>query len=1032
VWKRLKQVFGSRNQRMVKDMGRTVATINGLEAGVSALPDDQFIERTRELKARFAAGTPLDDLVPEAFALVREASRRKLGLRHFDVQLIGGLALHKGKIAEMRTGEGKTLMSTLPAYLNALTGEGVHVVTVNEYLAQRDSDWMAPVFRFLGLEVGVIKNAQSQDEKRAAYACDITYGTNNEFGFDYLRDNLAFRLEDRVQRKLSFAIIDEVDSILIDEARTPLIISGPAEESTELYLKINALIPSLTRSPSEEIVDRGVLVTQVDAAKMRGDLRVGDVILSVNGTDVRSGAEVLAAVHASKVPHKVKVELWREREMRTNTLEIAEGEAEHKGRDAGHKERLFDAVGISATHLTAEQRYELSIDGDFWVDEKQKQATLTEAGHQRVEELLFGSGILRAGESLYDATNIRLMHHLNAALRAHSLYKRDVEYLVRQGEVIIVDEFTGRTMQGRRWSDGLHQAVEAKEGVKVREENQTVASITFQNYFRLYSKLSGMTGTADTEAFEFQQIYGLEVVVIPTHKPMIRDDKADLVFLSEQDKFHAILEDIQECVKRGQPVLVGTASIEASERIDNLLIGAKIPHEVLNAKQHEREAHIVAEAGRSGAITIATNMAGRGTDIVLGGSPQTQIDAIESPNEADLKRIQEEWRARHEQVLASGGLHIIGTERHESRRIDNQLRGRSGRQGDPGSSRFYLSLEDNLMRIFGDPTRMKSLMTRVGMKAGEAIESGMLTRQIQRAQKRVEQHNFDARKQLLEYDDVANDQRRVIYQQRTDLMSAEDVAEAIKGVREEVVAQLVDQYVPGGTPEEQWDAPGLAQAIERDFGPVLPVVSWVKEEEAGDGAGLRKKILTALEESYDQKQISVGPEVMRYIEKEVMLRTLDQHWREHLAAMDYMRQGIFLRSYAQMDPKQEYKREAFALFSGMLGRIKFDTVTTVSKIQVRSQEEIEREELERQQRLARALQMQHAEAVSPMQGASRPGGGGAAESGGNVMEMEPRASAPAVAPFVRQMPKVGRNEPCPCGSGRKYKHCHGALQQASG
>jgi preprotein translocase subunit SecA len=926
VWKLLTQVFGSRNQRLVKELSRTVAAINAFEPSVTALTDEQFPEKTRELKARFAAGTPLDDLIPEAFALVRESARRKLGMRHFDVQLIGGLALNAGKISEMRTGEGKTLMATLPSYLNALTGEGVHVVTVNEYLAQRDSEWMGPVFRFLGLEVGVIKNAQSPDEKRAAYACDITYGTNNEFGFDYLRDNLAFRLEDRVQRKLSFAVVDEVDSILIDEARTPLIISGPAEESTELYIKINTLIPRLVRQKEE------------------------------NGP------------------------------------------------------------------------------GDYAVDEKTKQATLTEDGHEKVENMMAEIGLLREGESLYDAANIRLMHHLNAALRAHSLYKRDVEYIVRGGEVIIVDEFTGRTMPGRRWSDGLHQAVEAKEDVKVREENQTVASITFQNYFRLYSKLSGMTGTADTEAFEFQQIYGLEVVVIPTHKPMIRQDKSDLVFLSEQDKFQAILEDIQDCVKRGQPVLVGTASIEASERIAKLLQAAQIPHEVLNAKQHEREAHIVAEAGRPGAITIATNMAGRGTDIVLGGSPQTQIDAIENPNEAELQGIHSAWRERHEQVTAAGGLHIIGTERHESRRIDNQLRGRSGRQGDPGSSRFYLSLEDNLMRIFGDPTRMKALMTRVGMKAGEAIESGMLTRQIERAQRRVEQHNFDARKQLLEYDDVANDQRRVIYQQRTDLMGAEDVAEAIKGIREDVVAQLVDQYVPAGAPEEQWDSKGLAQAIERDFGPSLPILDWVKAEEAGDGQGLRNKIVAGLEEAYTQKEISVGPQVMRYIEKEITLRTLDQHWREHLAAMDYMRQGIYLRSYAQKNPKQEYKREAFELFSGMLDRIKFDTVTTVSKIQVRSEVEIEQENLERQQRLARALQMQHPDAVSPIQaptGMDDPGAPPPAASGGNVMEMEPRPPAPAAAPFVRAVPKVGRNEPCPCGSGRKYKHCHGALQ-ASG
>jgi preprotein translocase subunit SecA len=932
VWKLLAQVFGSRNQRLIKELSRTVVATNALEAEIRALKDEQFPEKTQDLKARFAAGTPLDALIPEAFALVREASRRVLGLRHFDVQLIGGLALHLGKIAEMRTGEGKTLMATLPAYLNALSGDGVHVVTVNEYLAQRDSDWMAPVFRILGMSVGVIKNAQSQEEKRAAYARDITYGTNNEFGFDYLRDNLAFRLEDRVQRKLSFAIVDEVDSILIDEARTPLIISGPAEESTELYIKINTLIPRLIRQKEE------------------------------NGP------------------------------------------------------------------------------GDYAVDEKTKQATLTEEGHEKVESLMDEIGLLREGESLYDATNIRLMHHLNAALRAHALYRRDVEYIVRQGEVIIVDEFTGRTMPGRRWSDGLHQAVEAKEGVKVREENQTVASITFQNYFRLYAKLSGMTGTADTEAFEFQQIYGLEVVVIPTHKPMIRKDNSDLVFLSEQDKYQAVLEDIQDCVKRGQPVLVGTTSIETSERLAKLLQGAGIPHEVLNAKQHEREAHIVAEAGRPGAITIATNMAGRGTDIVLGGNPQAQIDASGSADEVAVKEIREDWQKRHEQVLAAGGLHIIGTERHESRRIDNQLRGRSGRQGDPGSSRFYLSLEDNLMRIFGDPTRMKSLMTRVGMKAGEAIESGMLTRQIERAQRRVEQYNFDARKQLLEYDDVANDQRRVIYQQRTDLMGTEDVSEAVVGAREDVVAQLVDQSLPQGVPQENWDLPELTQSLERDFGVRLPVDEWVKADETGDIALLKNKIIEALAAAYETKRATVGAEIMRYIEKEVMLRTLDQHWREHLAAMDYMRQGIFLRSYAQKNPKQEYKREAFELFAAMLDRIKFDTVTTVSKVQVRSQAEIEREELERQQRLARALQLQHAEAVSPIQTgmvAEEPGGGDGGPGGGdggNFLKVEPArgTAAPAATPFVRQVPKVGRNEMCPCGSGKKYKHCHGALQQASG
>ncbi|MBS0612447.1 MAG: preprotein translocase subunit SecA [Proteobacteria bacterium] len=911
----LASIFGSRNQRLVKELTRKVAAANALEESIKALRDEQFPVKTQELKSRFAAGTPLDDLIPEAFALAREAARRTLGMRHFDVQLVGGLALHSGRIAEMRTGEGKTLVATLPAYLNALTGEGVHVVTVNEYLAQRDSDWMGPVFRFLGLNVGVIKNQQSQEEKRAAYACDITYGTNNEFGFDYLRDNLAFRLEDRVQRKLSFAIIDEVDSILIDEARTPLIISGPAEESTELYVRINALIPRLTRQKEED------------------------------------------------------------------------------------------------------------GPGDYAVDEKTKQAHLTEAGHEKVEELMSEAGLLRDGESLYDPANIRLMHHLNAALRAHSLYRRDVEYIVRSGEIIIVDEFTGRTMQGRRWSDGLHQAVEAKENVRVREENQTVASITFQNYFRLYAKLSGMTGTADTEAFEFQQIYGLEVVVIPTHKPMIRKDMSDLVFLSEKDKFQAIIEDIQDCSKRGQPALVGTTSIETSERLAKLLVEKNIKHEVLNAKQHEREAHIVAEAGRPGAVTIATNMAGRGTDIVLGGNPEAEIHRLENPVPEQIQAIQAEWRKRHEAVLAAGGLHIIGTERHESRRIDNQLRGRSGRQGDAGSSRFYLSLDDNLMRIFGDPARMKALMSRVGMKAGEAIESGMLTRQIERAQRRVEQHNFDARKQLLEYDDVANDQRRVIYQQRTDLMAAEDVAEAMVGIREEVVAQLVDQHIPGGAPEDQWDAAGLAQAIERDFGVALPVTDWVKSEEAGDGSGLKAKILAGLSQRYEEKCNNVGVPVMRYIEKEITLRTLDQHWREHLAAMDYLRQGISLRSYAQKDPKQEYKREAFALFSSMLDRIKYDTITMVSKIQVRSQAEIEREEHERQQRLARALQAQHAEAVSLIQG-----GDGAAEPGAPAQGSASRQDAAVATPFVRAVPKVGRNDPCPCGSGKKYKHCHGALQ----
>ena len=1012
--KALAKIFGTRNDREVKRMRPLVAAINDLEPSMQALSDAELAAKTVEFRQRIAQGAALDDLLIEAFAVCREAARRVLGMRHFDVQLIGGIVLHRGKIAEMKTGEGKTLVATLPVYLNALEGKGVHVVTVNDYLARRDSEWMGRVYHFLGLTTGVILHDLDDDERRTAYGADITYGTNNEFGFDYLRDNMKFRLEHCVQRGHHFGIVDEVDSILIDEARTPLIISGPAEESTELYLKINALVPKLCASPLEEAVVRGLLVESVDAKRLRGDLRPGDVILAVNGGNVASVDELSTALRGGKAGQKATLEVWRERRVREVKVEFpGEGAA---------------GTGIVARPPSAEERYALAIDGDFWVDEKQKQATLTEMGHQRIEELFAASGLLREGESLYDATNIRLMHHLNAALRAHAIYKRDVDYIVRGGEVIIVDEFTGRTMPGRRWSDGLHQAVEAKEDVQVREENQTVASITFQNYFRLYSKLSGMTGTADTEAYEFQEIYGLEVAVIPTHKPMIRKDRSDLVFLSEHDKFNAICEDIQDCVKRGQPVLVGTTSIEASERLSKLLVTQKIPHQVLNAKQHEREAHIVAEAGRPGSITIATNMAGRGTDIVLGGSMQMELDAIKDAAESERQRIHDEWRQRHEQVLGAGGLHIVGTERHESRRIDNQLRGRSGRQGDPGSSRFYLSLEDNLMRIFGDPTRMKALMTRVGMKPGEAIESGMLTRQIEKAQRRVEQHNFDARKQLLEYDDVANDQRRVIYQRRTELMAAENVAEAIVGLREEVVDKLVDEYVPPAAPEDQWDVAGLTAAIERDFGPRLPIGEWLAAEASGDGASLKKKIVDALSSAYQEKVDNVGVEVMRYIEKEMMLRTLDQHWREHLAAMDYMRQGIYLRGYAQKDPKQEYKREAFDLFSGMLDRIKSDTVTAVSKIQVRSQEEIEREETERQRRLARALQLQHAEAVSPIQGGIGVDPGAGAEFGGG----DPGPGGAPAVPFVRAMPKVGRNDPCPCGSGRKYKHCHGALQQANG
>jgi preprotein translocase subunit SecA len=770
---------------------------------------------------------------------------------------------------------------------------------------------MGPIYRFLGLTVGVIKNSQPAVEKRAAYAADITYGTNNEYGFDYLRDNLAFRLEERVQRPLNYAIVDEVDSILIDEARTPLIISGPAEESTELYVKINALVPRLKVQKQED------------------------------------------------------------------------------------------------------------GPGDYSVDEKTKQVHLSEEGHVQVEELMSEAGLLREGESLYDAANIRLMHHLNAALRAQALYHRDIEYIVRNGEVVIVDEFTGRTMPGRRWSDGLHQAVEAKEKVRVREENQTVASITFQNYFRIYSKLAGMTGTADTEAFEFQQIYGLEVVVIPTHKLMIRDDAPDLVYLTQKDKFTAIIEDIRECMQREQPVLVGTTSIETSEFLSGLLTKEAVEHQVLNAKQHEREAHIVAQAGRPGTVTIATNMAGRGTDIVLGGNLEAELHALESPAPEVVEKVRNDWQERHNRVVSAGGLHIVGTERHESRRIDNQLRGRSGRQGDPGSSRFYLSLEDNLMRIFGDPNRTKALLSRVGMKEGEVIESRMLTRQIEKAQRKVEAHNFDARKNLLEYDDVANDQRKVIYHQRTELMAAEDVADAVRGIREEVVNNLISQFVAPGSVVEQWDVAGLATALERDFGLKLDLRGWLDSDQALDEQGLRKRIVDEIAGVYEQKVTQYGVPFMRHVEKAIMLQQLDVHWREHLAAMDYMRQGIHLRGYAQKNPKQEYKREAFELFSAMLDRIKFDTVTLLSKLQVRSQEEIEREEQERQRRLARALQAQHAQAQS-LVAPEEP------EPAAGPVARQP-AAAPQ-APFVRGDRKVGRNEPCPCGSGKKYKHCHGALQ----
>ncbi len=900
-------LFGSRNQRLVAGYSKLVARINALESSLQGLSDTQLRDKTSEFRQRIVTGVALDELLPEAFAVVREASRRTLGLRHFDVQLIGGMTLHQGKIAEMRTGEGKTLMATLPVYLNALPAKGVHVVTVNEYLAQRDAEWMRPVYEFLGMTVAVIRSGQSHAEKQAAYSADITYGTNNELGFDYLRDNLAHRLEDRVQRELSYAIVDEVDSILIDEARTPLIISGPAEESTELYLKINELVPQLKRQEGEE------------------------------------------------------------------------------------------------------------SEGDFWADEKSRQVHLSDSGHERAEALFIEAGLLQPEQSLYDSANIRLIHHLNAALRAHSLYQRDVAYIVRNGEVLIVDEFTGRTLAGRRWSDGLHQAIEAKERVTVHEENQTVASITFQNFFRMYSKLSGMTGTADTEAFEFQEIYGLEVVVIPTHRPMIRKDYSDLVYLTQKDKFDAIIADIKECVARQQPALVGTTSIETSEYLSGLLQAQRIPHEVLNAKQHEREALIVAQAGRPGAVTIATNMAGRGTDIVLGGNLEVELHGMgKDIDDATRARVGSEWQQRHDAVLAAGGLHIIGTERHESRRIDNQLRGRSGRQGDAGSSRFYLSIEDNLMRIFGDPERTKRWLQTAGMKQGEVIESRMLTKQIERAQRKVEAHNFDARKNLLEYDDVANDQRKVIYHQRSEIMAAVDMADAVTGIRSEVLEELVARYVPQLSVEEQWDVNGLSVRLARDFNVQLDISSWLKTQNSPGSDDVSNFVVQQIAQAYQAKTDAYGAPVMRHLEKTLMLQQLDSHWREHLAAMDYLRQGIHLRSYAQKNPKQEYKREAFELFSNMLDRIKYDTVSMLSRLHVRSEAEFEAEAAERQRRLEAAMQTQHAAPQSLVAASEDP-------------LPDDTQSSGAQNQVTREGPKIGRNDPCPCGSGKKYKQCHGAL-----
>ncbi|HEY3520772.1 MAG TPA: preprotein translocase subunit SecA [Rhodanobacteraceae bacterium] len=918
----LTRVFGSRNERVLRQLSRQVARINALEPEMQKLDDAQLRAKTDEFRKRVTEGEALDKLLPEAFALVREASKRVLGLRHYDVQLIGGMVLHMGKIAEMRTGEGKTLVATLPVYLNALEGKGVHVVTVNDYLARRDAAWMGKIYGFLGMSVGVVYPGMDHADKRGAYAADITYGTNNEFGFDYLRDNMALSKDQRYQRGLNFAIVDEVDSILIDEARTPLIISGPAEESPELYIRVNRIVPKMTRQAKENLP----------------------------------------------------------------------GEPPEPG--------------------------------DYFVDEKQKQVHLSEEGMEHAEQLLREAGVLEEGSGLYDARNLAVVHHLNAGLRAHALYQRDVDYIVRDGEVIIVDEFTGRTLPGRRWSDGLHQAVEAKEGVPIQRENQTLATITFQNLFRMYKKLSGMTGTADTEAYEFQQIYGLEVVVIPTHKPMVRKDNADLIFLTPDVKYKAVMEDIKDCHQRGQPVLVGTTSIETSELLSNLLRKEGVPHEVLNAKQHEREAHIVEQAGRPGAVTIATNMAGRGTDIVLGGSLEAELNALpETATEADRERVRAEWQKRHEEVVQAGGLHIIGTERHESRRIDNQLRGRSGRQGDPGSSRFFLSLQDNLMRIFAGEWVGK-WMRAFGMKEEDALEDRMVSRQIEKAQRKVEQHNFDIRKNLLEFDDTANDQRKVIYEQRRELLEADDVADTVTDIPSDVFENVAAQYVPQDSVDEQWQLAELERALESDYGLRVDLQHWVESADDVDAAAIHRRVAEAAEAMFAEKERQVGSEVMRALEKHVMLSVLDNAWKEHLASMDYLRQGIYLRSYAQVQPKQEYKRESFLLFQGMLSRIKSELVQTLSRVRIRSEEEVAAMEAQQQQmaaRTARAMQFQHAETS---------GFGAAPADAGAVAQAGTQAGAAAAAaatPVLREGPKIGRNEPCPCGSGKKYKHCHGAL-----
>ncbi|SGY96889.1 Protein translocase subunit secA [Moritella viscosa] len=897
------KIVGSRNDRILKKLHKVVTQVNQLEAEFEVLSDAELKAKTVDFQQRVASGETLESILAEAFAVVREGSKRVFGMRHFDVQLLGGMVLNNNQIAEMRTGEGKTLTATLPAYLNALTGKGVHIITVNDYLAARDAEWNRELFEFLGLTVGLNVSGMDNMAKREAYAADVTYGTNNEFGFDYLRDNMAFEPQQRVMRPLYYAVIDEVDSILIDEARTPLIISGPADDSSELYTKINTIIPLLEQQEKED-------------------------------TEEYTG------------------------------------------------------------------------DGHYTVDEKNKQVLLTENGQIKVEDMLKERGLLSEDDSLFSAGNISLLHHINAALRAHTLFEKDVDYIVSdEGEIVIVDEHTGRTMPGRRWSEGLHQAVEAREGVKIQNENQTLASITFQNYFRMYEKLSGMTGTADTEAFEFQSIYSLETVVLPTNKPMARKDFGDLVYLTANEKHIAIIEDIKDCVERQQPVLVGTVSIESSELLSKLLKKDKIKHNVLNAKFHEREAEIVADAGRSGAVTIATNMAGRGTDIVLGGNWQTEVDKLKNPTEAQIAHIKAEWQVRHDAVLTAGGLHIIGTERHESRRIDNQLRGRSGRQGDAGSTRFYLSMADPLMRIFTSD-RITGMMKKLGMEEGEAIEHKWVTRAIENAQRKVEGRNFDIRKSLLEFDDVANDQRKVVYEQRNELMEAEDISETMVVIREDVINAVMDAYIPPQSLHEMWDISGLEQRLRADFMLELPIQQWLDDDTKLYEEKIRERIMTAAKEAYTAKEDAVGAQVIRQFEKAVMLQTLDSLWKEHLAAMDHLRQGIHLRGYAQKNPKQEYKRESFELFTEMLENLKSDVVGVISKVQVQAPEDVEAVEAQRRRSESLPQNMSHAAAENQLADAS---------------------ATPDAETFVRQGQKVGRNDPCPCGSGAKFKQCHGKL-----